>query len=31
MLPPTIEVAARCRRRRSAMGTARAAVVMTSW
>jgi hypothetical protein len=29
--PPTIEVAARCRRRRNAMGKARAAVVMASW
>ena len=29
--PPTIEVAARCRRRRSAMGKASAAVVMASW
>ena len=29
--PPTIEVAARCRRRRSAMGKARAVVVMASW
>jgi hypothetical protein len=28
--PPAIEVAARCRRRRSAMGKARAAVVMAS-